>query len=73
MALRARMLAAACFRLRSWVVLPRMVFSTTVKVGTSMKSWWTMPMPRAMASAGEAMRTGRLLRRISPASMVWKP
>ena len=37
------------------VSLPRTMFSATVKTGTSMKCWWTMPMPRAMASDGPAM------------------
>ena len=34
------------------VSLPSMTFSATVKTGTSMKCWWTMPMPAAMASPG---------------------
>ncbi len=32
--------------------LPSITFSATVKTGTSMKCWWTMPMPAAMASPG---------------------
>ena len=40
------------------VSLPRTMFSATVKTGTSMKCWWTMPIPRAMASDGEAMLDG---------------
>ena len=31
---------------------PSMMFSATVKTGTSMKCWCTMPMPAAMASPG---------------------
>ena len=31
---------------------PRTMFSATVRTGTSMKCWWTMLIPRAMASAG---------------------
>ncbi len=31
---------------------PSMTFSSTVKGSTSMKCWWTMPMPSAMASLG---------------------
>ena len=31
---------------------PSTTFSATVKTGTSMKCWWTMPMPAAMASPG---------------------
>ncbi len=34
---------------------PSMTFSTTVSVSTSMKCWCTMPMPAAIASAGERM------------------
>ena len=36
-----------------------MTFSATVKTGTSMKCWCTMPMPAAMASPGPAKRDGR--------------
>jgi hypothetical protein len=32
---------------------PSITFSATVNTGTSMKCWCTMPMPAAMASAGE--------------------
>ena len=32
--------------------VPSMTFSATVKTGTSMKCWWTIPMPAAMASPG---------------------
>ena len=32
--------------------LPSTMFSRTVRLSASMKCWWTMPMPRAMASAG---------------------
>ena len=32
------------------------MFSATVIVSTSMKCWWTMPMPSAMASCGRRMR-----------------
>ena len=32
--------------------LPRTTFSRTVRLSASMKCWCTMPMPRAMASAG---------------------
>ncbi len=32
--------------------LPRTTFSRTVRLSASMKCWWTMPMPAAMASAG---------------------
>ena len=36
---------------------PSMTFSTTVKFSTSMKCWWTMPMPAAMAAFGSEMST----------------
>ena len=35
------------------------MFSVTVWVGTSVKCWWTMPRPAAMASRGERKSTGR--------------
>ena len=40
---------------------PSMTFSSTVNGSTSMKCWWTMPMPAAIAScaAGDADRPGR--------------
>ena len=47
---------------------PSTTFSATVNVGTSAKCWWTMPTPRAMASAGDARRVGRPSISISPAS-----
>ena len=34
---------------------PSMMFSATVKTGTSMKCWCTMPMPAAIASRGPLM------------------
>ncbi len=37
--------------------LPSTTFSRTVRLSASMKCWWTMPMPRAMASAGEEKAT----------------
>ncbi len=37
--------------------LPRTTFSRTVRLSASMKCWCTMPMPRAMASAGEEKLT----------------
>ena len=47
---------------------PRITFSATVNVSTSMKCWWTMPMPAAMASWLPPMATGRPATRISPRS-----
>ena len=51
--------AAVCSR-------PSMTFSATVKTGTSMKCWCTMPMPAAIASLGEWNVTGSPSTRISP-------
>jgi len=42
-----------------------MTFSATVKTGTSMKCWWTMPMPALIASFGESKVTG------SPSIRIW--
>ena len=50
------------------VSLPRTMFSATEKTGTSMKCWWTIPMPRAIASDGPAMAVGTPSSRISPES-----
>jgi hypothetical protein len=44
------------------------MFSATVITGMSMKCWCTMPMPRSMASRGEAMRIRSPSSRISPSS-----
>src|SRR5450631_1199158 len=52
---------------------PSMTFSATVNTGTSMKCWWTMPMPAAMASPGPAKVTGTSSTRISPASGLYIP
>ena len=48
--------------------LPSMTFSATVKTGISMKCWWTMPMPAAIASPGPAKCWTLSSRRISPSS-----
>ncbi len=48
--------------------LPSMTFSATLKTGTSMKCWWTMPMPAAMASPGPAKCCTSPSSRISPSS-----
>ena len=47
---------------------PRMTFSSTEKFSTSMKCWWTMPMPTAIASFGVLMTIGLPPTRISPLS-----
>ena len=41
-------------------------FSATESPGSSMNSWWTMPMPLAMASWGPAKSTWRPASRICP-------
>src|SRR6266511_427689 len=50
--------------------IPRTAFSATVNTGTSMKCWWTMPMPAAIASAGLFKRTGWSSMWISPSPTV---
>ena len=47
---------------------PSMMFSATVNTGTSMKCWWTMPIPCLIASLGEVMRTFSPSITISPES-----
>ena len=44
------------------------MFSVTVSDGTSVKCWWTMPRPAAMASAGLPKRTGAPSTATVPAS-----
>ncbi len=43
-----------------------LMFSMTVKPGSSMNSWCTIPIPRAMASSGEEEGAGLPLKRILP-------
>jgi len=38
---------------------PRTTFSRTVRLSASMKCWWTMPIPAAIASFGERKWTSR--------------
>ena len=52
---------------------PRTTFSATVNTGTSMKCWWTMPMPAAMASRGEVNVRATPSTRISPSSAWYSP
>ena len=47
---------------------PRRMFSATVRTGTSMKCWWTMLIPRAIASDGPLIVTADPSSRISPSS-----
>ena len=49
------------------------IFSATVRVGTSMKCWWTMAMPAASAARGERKTCGRPSSCISPASGRYSP
>ena len=46
--------------------MPSTMFSATVRLGTSIKCWCTMPMPCEMAAVGEAIETFSPLTRISP-------
>jgi len=45
---------------------PRTTFSATVNTGTSMKCWWTMPIPSRMAFEGESISTMLPSTTISP-------
>src|SRR5262249_5179781 len=47
---------------------PSVTFSATVKTGTSIKCWCTMPTRARIASRGEWMATGLSSSRISPSS-----
>ena len=47
---------------------PSTMFSVTVKFSTSMKCWWTMPMPCLMAVVGSVMSTFSPLMKTSPSS-----
>src|SRR5947209_17221866 len=49
------------------------MFSATVITGTSMKCWWTIPMPSSIATDGDPISTGRPSIRISPASGLYRP
>src|SRR6201996_7153173 len=49
------------------------MFSATVITRTSMKCWWTMPIPRAIAADGEPISTGWPSTRISPSSGLYRP
>ena len=52
---------------------PRTRFSATVKTSTSMKCWWTMPIPSAMASFGLRITTGEPSTKIWPSSGLSSP
>ena len=50
-----------------------MMFSVTVNGSTSTKCWWTMPMPRAIASRGDAIFTSWPRTEIVPPSAGYIP
>ena len=54
----------------SW---PSITFSATVKTGTSMKCWWTMPIPASIASPGSWKWTSWPSMRILPSSGRYRP
>ena len=54
----------------SW---PSITFSATVKTGTSMKCWWTMPIPASIASPGSWKCTSWPSMRILPSSGRYRP
>ena len=70
--MRALTLARSGRPLR-WDFKPRATFSVTVRVGTSMKCWWIMPMPAAMAVAGECTLESSPSRKTSPLSGAYSP
>ena len=53
--------------------MPSTMFSATVREGTSMKCWCTMPIPFAMAAFGEESTTFSPLITISPSSGCSRP
>ncbi|MCY1248583.1 hypothetical protein D9M72_620280 [compost metagenome] len=55
------------------VSAPSATFSATVKTGTSMKCWCTMPMPAAIASPGPRKVTALPSTRISPSLGSYRP
>jgi hypothetical protein len=68
---RARMRASALFRCSASDEpgsIPSTMFSATVIGSTSMKCWWTMPIPRAIASCGLSKRRAWPSTTISPES-----
>ena len=52
---------------------PMMMLSRTVKHSTSLKCWWTMPMPRALASLGSLISTTRPSFLMTPSSGRYRP
>ena len=53
--------------------LPKMMFSATVNTGMSWKCWWTMPMPRSMASPESSKCTCSPRTRMVPLSGRYSP
>ena len=60
-------------RFRSPRLLPRMMFSVAVCVGTREKCCWIIAMPHAIASFGEWICCGTPSMRISPSSLAYRP
>src|SRR5699024_8341575 len=52
---------------------PSTMFSATVKTGTSMKCWWTIPIPASIASPGSEKVTGFPSMTMSPPSGRYSP
>ena len=52
---------------------PRMMLSSTEKHSTSLKCWWTMPMPSALASLGSLMDTSTPSFLMMPSSGWYRP
>ena len=53
--------------------IPKIIFSSTVKLCTSLKCWWTIPMLYLLASLGSLISTGSPLIFICPSSGWYKP
>ena len=52
---------------------PRIMFSAAVKMSTSLKCWWIIPILYLKASSGELMKTFSPLMKISPSSGAYIP
>ena len=50
-----------------------MMLSSTVKHSTSLKCWWTMPIPKSLASLGSLMETTWPSFLITPSSGWYRP
>ena len=45
---------------------PKIIFSKTVKTSTSLKCWWTIPIPNSLATLGSLIKTSLPLTLILP-------